>query len=267
MEYGSIEREIHVEATPEVVYQVISTPEHLRGWWPDEAELEPRPGAIGVITFGDQDLPGREGRPPHGGGGRPAPAVLLPLGVRRGSGRDVGQLAPGDLRPGPVGGRHAAALLRGGLPGEGLGGGRARGGVPRPRRRLGPLPASPRHVRRAAGVDDGERRHRRRALVRGRRTDPAPDARRAAERRRGHGDHAERAAARHAAGGRQAPRVSSNGSDSSTSRPPDASVSTRWTRPSLPARSRSCRAVGATWDARLHRIKRIAEAIQRSQEG
>jgi predicted transcriptional regulator len=25
--------------------------------------------------------------------------------------------------------------------------------------------------------------------------------------------------------------------------------------------------VGATWDARLHRIKRIAEAIQRSQEG
>ncbi|MFE3291758.1 ArsR/SmtB family transcription factor [Rhodococcus sp. NPDC059234] len=26
-------------------------------------------------------------------------------------------------------------------------------------------------------------------------------------------------------------------------------------------------AVGATWDARLHRIKRIAEAIQRSQDG
>jgi DNA-binding transcriptional ArsR family regulator len=25
--------------------------------------------------------------------------------------------------------------------------------------------------------------------------------------------------------------------------------------------------VGATWDARLHRIKRIAEAMQRSQEG
>ena len=30
MEYGSIEREIQVEAAPEVVYQVISTPEHLR---------------------------------------------------------------------------------------------------------------------------------------------------------------------------------------------------------------------------------------------
>lgn len=53
MEYGSIEREIHVEATPEVVYEVITTPEHLREWWPDEAELEPVPGGTGVITFGD----------------------------------------------------------------------------------------------------------------------------------------------------------------------------------------------------------------------
>jgi uncharacterized protein YndB with AHSA1/START domain len=57
MEYGSIEREIHVEATPEVVYEVISTPEHLREWWPDEAELEPVPGATGVISFGDRSTP------------------------------------------------------------------------------------------------------------------------------------------------------------------------------------------------------------------
>lgn len=55
MEYGSIEREIHVEATPEVVYEVISTPEHMREWWPDEADLEPVPGATGVISFGDKD--------------------------------------------------------------------------------------------------------------------------------------------------------------------------------------------------------------------
>jgi uncharacterized protein YndB with AHSA1/START domain len=53
MEYGSIEREIHVEATPEVVYEVVSKPEHIREWWPDEAELEPRPGAIGALSFGD----------------------------------------------------------------------------------------------------------------------------------------------------------------------------------------------------------------------
>ncbi len=57
MEYGSIEREIHVQATPEVVYQVISTPEHLKEWWPDEAELEPVPGGTGVITFGDRSSP------------------------------------------------------------------------------------------------------------------------------------------------------------------------------------------------------------------
>jgi len=54
MEFGSIEREIYVDATPEVVYEVISTPEHLREWWPDEAELEPAPGATGVISFGDR---------------------------------------------------------------------------------------------------------------------------------------------------------------------------------------------------------------------
>lgn len=54
MEYGSIEREIHVEASPEVVYEVISTPEHLREWWPDGAEFEPVPGATGVVSFGDR---------------------------------------------------------------------------------------------------------------------------------------------------------------------------------------------------------------------
>ncbi len=57
MEYGSIEREIHVDATPEVVYEVISTPEHLREWWPDEADFDPVPGATGVITFGDRATP------------------------------------------------------------------------------------------------------------------------------------------------------------------------------------------------------------------
>src|SRR5262245_62938551 len=54
MEYGSIEREIHIDAAPEVVYEVISTPAHLREWWPDEAELEPLPGATGVISFGNR---------------------------------------------------------------------------------------------------------------------------------------------------------------------------------------------------------------------
>lgn len=57
MEYASIEREMQIQASPEVVYQVISTPEHLREWWPDHADLEANPGAIGHITFGDVASP------------------------------------------------------------------------------------------------------------------------------------------------------------------------------------------------------------------
>jgi uncharacterized protein YndB with AHSA1/START domain len=57
MEYGNIEREIHVEATPEVVFAVVSSPEHLREWWPDEAEIEPTPGAVGRFVFGDPSSP------------------------------------------------------------------------------------------------------------------------------------------------------------------------------------------------------------------
>jgi uncharacterized protein YndB with AHSA1/START domain len=51
MEYGSIEREIHVDASPEVVFEVVSSPEHLRQWWPDEAEIEPVAGAAGRVVF------------------------------------------------------------------------------------------------------------------------------------------------------------------------------------------------------------------------
>lgn len=57
MELGNIEREIHIEATPDIVYEVVSRPEHLREWWPDEAELEPVPGGTGVVTFGDRSTP------------------------------------------------------------------------------------------------------------------------------------------------------------------------------------------------------------------
>ena len=80
MEYGSIEREIHIDATPEVVYEVISTPEHLREWWPDEAELEPGAGRHRADHVRRQLLAGRHVRAAHRGGGRPAAAVLLPVG-------------------------------------------------------------------------------------------------------------------------------------------------------------------------------------------
>ncbi|MEV4759438.1 SRPBCC domain-containing protein [Micromonospora sp. NPDC049559] len=54
MEYGTIEREIHIDASPEVVFDVVSSPEHLREWWVDEAEFRAVPGGAGRIGFGDR---------------------------------------------------------------------------------------------------------------------------------------------------------------------------------------------------------------------
>ena len=34
MELGTIEREIYIGAPPEIVFAVVSQPEHLREWWP-----------------------------------------------------------------------------------------------------------------------------------------------------------------------------------------------------------------------------------------
>ena len=51
MEIGTIEREIHIEASPEVVYRVVSEPEHLSEWWPEEADIVAVPGRTGSITF------------------------------------------------------------------------------------------------------------------------------------------------------------------------------------------------------------------------
>ena len=54
MEYGTIERSIEIDASPATVFAVITSPEHLREWWPDEAVLDPTPGAIGELVFGDR---------------------------------------------------------------------------------------------------------------------------------------------------------------------------------------------------------------------
>lgn len=54
MEYGSIEREIHVDASPEVVFEVVSSPEHISQWWSDDAEFTAAPGAVGELVWGDR---------------------------------------------------------------------------------------------------------------------------------------------------------------------------------------------------------------------
>lgn len=55
MEFGTLERQIHVDASPEVVFQVVTRPEHIREWWSDDANLEPTPGAVGEVIWGDRE--------------------------------------------------------------------------------------------------------------------------------------------------------------------------------------------------------------------
>ncbi len=58
MQFESIERELHIAATPETVYEVISSPEHVQQWWPDEAQFDATPGATGFVAWGDRSTPG-----------------------------------------------------------------------------------------------------------------------------------------------------------------------------------------------------------------
>src|SRR3982074_140991 len=53
MEHGSIEREFRIDASPEVVFEVISSPVHIRQWWGAATDLEQAPGATGELVWGD----------------------------------------------------------------------------------------------------------------------------------------------------------------------------------------------------------------------
>lgn len=59
-EYATIERSLHIDAAPEVVFAVISDPAHVREWWADDAEFaEGEPGWLG---FGDLEAGGKRVR-------------------------------------------------------------------------------------------------------------------------------------------------------------------------------------------------------------
>jgi uncharacterized protein YndB with AHSA1/START domain len=51
MAADSVEREILIEASPEVVWGVITEPEQISRWFSDEAEVEGRAGAEGTLTW------------------------------------------------------------------------------------------------------------------------------------------------------------------------------------------------------------------------
>ncbi|GEL98237.1 SRPBCC family protein [Cellulomonas terrae] len=58
MEFGSIEREIHVDASPETVFAVVTSPEHIREWWGGaETDLTPTPGTVSSVGWGDHVEP------------------------------------------------------------------------------------------------------------------------------------------------------------------------------------------------------------------
>ena len=54
MEYGTIEREVHIDASPEVVFDVISSPEHIRDWWSAETGIERVAGSTSELTWRDE---------------------------------------------------------------------------------------------------------------------------------------------------------------------------------------------------------------------
>ncbi len=55
MEFATIDREVFVEASPEIVFEVVSNPQHIREWWNGaETDLVPTPGAIAELAW-DRD--------------------------------------------------------------------------------------------------------------------------------------------------------------------------------------------------------------------
>jgi uncharacterized protein YndB with AHSA1/START domain len=54
----NVEREILIEASPEVVWAVITEPTQISRWFSDEADIEGRTGADGTLTW----KPGGRGR-------------------------------------------------------------------------------------------------------------------------------------------------------------------------------------------------------------
>ena len=51
MVVDSIEREIVIEAPVDVVWSVVTEPEHVARWFSDEAQIDLRPGGDGLVTW------------------------------------------------------------------------------------------------------------------------------------------------------------------------------------------------------------------------
>ncbi len=70
MAADSVEREILIDASPEVVWGVITEPEQISRWFSDEADVEARAGADGTLTW-----------TPGGRGGEKDSDLVVPIRV------------------------------------------------------------------------------------------------------------------------------------------------------------------------------------------
>jgi uncharacterized protein YndB with AHSA1/START domain len=63
MEYGSIERELHIDASPEVVFEVLTSPDYIRDWWSAETDFEPVAGATSQFTWTNEESGSKQSAP------------------------------------------------------------------------------------------------------------------------------------------------------------------------------------------------------------
>lgn len=70
MATDSVEREILIEASPEVVWGVITEPAQISRWFSDDADFEGRVGAKGTLTW-----------KPGGRGGKKSVDLVVPIRV------------------------------------------------------------------------------------------------------------------------------------------------------------------------------------------
>lgn len=63
MELGSIDRELYVDASPDVVFEVLTSPEYIRDWWSAYTDGAMVPGSSSAFTWTDQSSGAQESSP------------------------------------------------------------------------------------------------------------------------------------------------------------------------------------------------------------
>lgn len=54
MKDNGIKRDVVLDVPPEIAYELLTNPTQIVQWWCDEADIEPRPGCTGALTWGSR---------------------------------------------------------------------------------------------------------------------------------------------------------------------------------------------------------------------